>query len=141
MNLLSRLYFWKYMHIFKLKDTNFFQPGSLLPCVQLNVLSCLVCRKAILKVVSFERLRKSLLCSLVLLSIKGYSNKTPCKIRGVGIEGGSHPQRKHKYIDVLNMRRNQPTAIFPSELDDLVCTNEPPAETHFICRQLASRTK
>jgi len=36
-----------------------------------------------------------------------------------------------KYVDVLNMIRNQPTAIFPSELDDL---NEPPAETLSICR-------
>jgi hypothetical protein len=42
---------------------------------------------------------------------------------------GSSGTAFDKYIDVLNMIRNQLTAIFPSGLDDRVCTNELPAET------------
>lgn len=131
------------MHIFKQKDTNFFQSGSLLTCIKLNVLSSLVCRKASLKVISFEKLCKSLLCSLVVLSTKRYTSETPCKICGVGIESGSQPYRTHcstigtatdKYIDVLNMIRNQPKVIFPPELKGLVCTYEPPTDTLSICR-------
>jgi len=72
--LLIMLYFWKYLHTLKQKSMKFFQPGSLLSCVELNILSSLVCRKVVLKVILFERLCKSLLCSLVLLSSKGYSN-------------------------------------------------------------------
>jgi hypothetical protein len=122
------------LHIFKKKDTNFFQSGSLLACVKLKVLSSLICRKATLNVISFEKLRKNKLCSLLCFRLSDTSAKLHEEFVAwefkVGLFRTGHiavPSGTAigKYIDVLNMIRNQPKVIFPPELDGLVCTKEP----------------